>query len=93
MSALSRWAEEVQGKTADQAYVYYKQQDSKDRRTQQNINSMVANAFKNVNIQFKAQQNDEIGKVLTSRTDSQEEKLQDHETRISILEEEQKKEN
>ena len=49
MSALSRWAEEVQGKTADQAYVYYKQQDSKDRRTQQNINSMVANAFKNVN--------------------------------------------
>lgn len=32
-------------------------------------------------------------KVLTSRTDSQEEKLQDHETRISILEEKQKKEN
>lgn len=31
-------------------------------------------------------------KVLTSRTDSQEEKLQDHETRISILEEKQKKE-
>lgn len=29
MSALSRWADEVQGKTADQAYVYYKQQDSK----------------------------------------------------------------
>ena len=54
MSALSRWADEVQGKTADQAYVYYKQQDSKDRRTQENINSMVAKAFKNVNIQFKA---------------------------------------
>lgn len=65
MSALSRWVEEVQGKTADQAYVYYKQQDSKNRRIQQNINSMVANAFKNVNIQFKAQQNDEIGKALT----------------------------
>lgn len=65
MSALSRWAEEVQGKTADQAYVYYKQQDSKDRRAQQNINSMVAKAFRNVNIQFKAQQNDEIGKALT----------------------------
>lgn len=32
-------------------------------------------------------------KVLTDRTDSQEEKLQDHETRISILEEKQKKEN
>lgn len=32
-------------------------------------------------------------KVLTGRTDSQEERLQDHETRISILEEEQKKEN
>lgn len=32
-------------------------------------------------------------KVLTGRTDNQEEKLQDHETRISILEEEQKKEN
>lgn len=32
-------------------------------------------------------------KVLTSRTDSQEEKLQNHETRISILEEKQKKEN
>lgn len=32
-------------------------------------------------------------KVLTSRTDSQEERLQDHETRISILEEKQKKEN
>ena len=32
-------------------------------------------------------------KVLTGRTDSQEEKLQDHETRISILEEKQKKEN
>ena len=30
-------------------------------------------------------------KVLTGRTDSQEEKLQDHETRISILEEKQKK--
>ena len=29
-------------------------------------------------------------KVLTGRTDSQEEKLQDHETRISILEEKQK---
>lgn len=65
MSALSRWADEVQGKTADQAYVYYKQQDSKDRRTQENINLMVANAFRNVNIQFKAQQNDEIGKALT----------------------------
>ena len=65
MSALSRWADEVQGKTADQAYVYYKQQDSKDRRTQENINSMVTKAFRNVNIQFKAQQNDEIGKALT----------------------------
>lgn len=65
MSALSRWADEVQGKTADQAYVYYKQQDSKDRRAQENINSMVAKAFRNVNIQFKAQQNDEIGKALT----------------------------
>ena len=32
-------------------------------------------------------------KVLTNRTDNQEEKLQDHETRISILEEKQKKEN
>lgn len=32
-------------------------------------------------------------KVLTGRTDSQEEKLQDHEKRISILEEKQKKEN
>ncbi len=32
-------------------------------------------------------------RVLTGRTDSQEEKLQDHETRISILEEKQKKEN
>lgn len=32
-------------------------------------------------------------KVLTGRTDSQEEKLQDYETRISILEEKQKKEN
>lgn len=32
-------------------------------------------------------------KVLTGRTDNQEEKLQDHETRISILEEKQKKEN
>lgn len=32
-------------------------------------------------------------KVLAGRTDSQEEKLQDHETRISILEEKQKKEN
>lgn len=32
-------------------------------------------------------------KVLTGRTDSQEEKLQDHETRISLLEEKQKKEN
>ena len=50
MSALSRWADEVQGKTADQAYVYYKQQDSKDRRTQENINSMVAKAFKNAAI-------------------------------------------
>lgn len=64
MSALSRWADEVQGKTADQAYAYYKQQDSKDRRTQENINSMVAKAFRNVNIQFKAQQNDEIGKAI-----------------------------
>lgn len=32
-------------------------------------------------------------RVLTGRTDNQEEKLQDHETRISILEEKQKKEN
>lgn len=32
-------------------------------------------------------------KVLTGRTDSQEERLQNHETRISILEEKQKKEN
>lgn len=32
-------------------------------------------------------------RVLTSRTDNQEERLQDHETRISILEEKQKKEN
>lgn len=32
-------------------------------------------------------------KVLTSRTDNQEERLQNHETRISILEEKQKKEN
>ena len=32
-------------------------------------------------------------KVLTGRTDSQEERIQDHETRISILEEKQKKEN
>lgn len=32
-------------------------------------------------------------KVLTGRTDNQEEKLQDHEKRISILEEKQKKEN
>ena len=71
MSALSRWAEEVQGKTADQAYVYYKQQDSKDRRNQQNINSMVAKAFKNVNIQFKAQQNDEIGKALTEAVNNE----------------------
>lgn len=31
-------------------------------------------------------------KVLTGRTDNQEERLQDHETRISILEEKQKKE-
>lgn len=30
-------------------------------------------------------------KVLTNRTDNQEEKLQNHETRISILEEKQKK--
>lgn len=29
-------------------------------------------------------------KVLTGRTDNQEERLQDHETRISILEEKQK---
>ena len=35
---------------------------------------------------------EDIG-VLTGRTDNQEEKLQDHETRISILEEKQKKEN
>ena len=71
MSALSRWADEVQGKTADQAYVYYKQQDSKDRRAQQNINSMVTNAFRNVNIQFKAQQNDEIGKALTEAVNNE----------------------
>lgn len=32
-------------------------------------------------------------KVLTGRTDNQEEKLQDHETRISILEEKQEREN
>lgn len=32
-------------------------------------------------------------RVLTGRTDNQEEKLQDHETRISILEEKQKREN
>lgn len=32
-------------------------------------------------------------RVLTGRTDNQEEKIQDHETRISILEEKQKKEN
>lgn len=32
-------------------------------------------------------------KVLTGRTDNQEERLQDHEKRISILEEKQKKEN
>ena len=32
-------------------------------------------------------------KVLTNRTDNQEEKLQNHETRISILEEKQKKES
>lgn len=32
-------------------------------------------------------------KVLTNRTDNQEEKLQNHETRISILEEKQKEEN
>lgn len=32
-------------------------------------------------------------RVLTGRTDNQEEKLQDHETRISILEGKQKKEN
>ena len=32
-------------------------------------------------------------RVLTGRTDNQEEKLQDHEKRISILEEKQKKEN
>lgn len=31
-------------------------------------------------------------KVLTNRTDNQEERLQDHETRISILEEKQKQE-
>lgn len=71
MSALSRWADEVQGKTADQAYAYYKQQDSKDRRTQENINSMVAKAFRNVNIQFKAQQNDEISKALTEAVNNE----------------------
>ena len=71
MSALSRWADEVQGKTADQAYVYYKQQDSKGRRAQENINSMVAKAFRNVNIQFKAQQNDEIGKALTEAVNNE----------------------
>lgn len=71
MSALSRWADEVQGKTADQAYAYYKQQDSKDRRAQENINSMVAKAFRNVNIQFKAQQNDEIGKALTEMVNNE----------------------
>ena len=71
MSALSRWADEVQGKTADQAYAYYKQQDSKDRRTQENINSMVANAFRNVNIQFKTQQNDEISKALTEAVNNE----------------------
>ena len=71
MSALSRWADEVQGKTADQAYAYYKQQDSKDRRTQENINSMVAKAFRNVNIQFKAQQNDEIGKALAEAVNNE----------------------
>lgn len=32
-------------------------------------------------------------KVLTNRTDNQEERLQDHETRISILEERQKQED
>ena len=32
-------------------------------------------------------------RVLTGRTDNQEEKIQDHEKRISILEEKQKKEN
>ena len=32
-------------------------------------------------------------RVLTNRTDNQEERLQDHETRISILEEKQKREN
>ena len=32
-------------------------------------------------------------KVLTGRTDNQEKRLQDHETRISILEERQKKED
>lgn len=32
-------------------------------------------------------------KVLTNRTDNQEERLQNHETRISILEEKQKEEN
>ena len=32
-------------------------------------------------------------RVLTNRTDNQEERLRDHETRISILEEKQKKEN
>lgn len=71
MSALSRWADEVQGKTADQAYAYYKQQDSKDRRIQENINSMVAKAFRNVNIQFKAQQSDEIGKALTEAVNNE----------------------
>ena len=32
-------------------------------------------------------------KVLTNRTENKEERLQDHETKISILEEKQKKEN
>lgn len=32
---------------------------------------MVANAFKNVNIQFKAQQNDEIGKALTEAVNNE----------------------
>lgn len=71
MSALSVWAEEVQGKTADQAYVYYKQKAATNRRNQQTMNSMVANALRNVNIQFKSKQNDEIGKALADAVGSQ----------------------
>ena len=49
-------------------------------------------SFKNTTAQDIDELREDI-KVLTGRTDSQEEKLQDHETRISILEEKQKKEN